>query len=106
MSRAGDRFVETPENLEVISATRRSKMTTRLSSNPKRNPKRQRETVQARSAYAGPGEHRRNVQFWLRAQCVKHAVAELRSIDGFSVLVGWIVWVKWRKGNAEDYIGR
>ena len=74
---------------------------------PKRKPKRPRVTMQARSAFAPPGERNENEQFKQRAMSAKHLLWEvILSVDGISVVVGNIVWVKWKEPNAEDYIGR
>ena len=70
------------------------------------NPKRQRVTMQAKSAFAGPGETTQNRQFLEWALSVKHVRYEMRSQDGYKVKVGHIVWVRWKDGDSEDYIGR
>jgi hypothetical protein len=62
--------------------------------------------MQARSAFAPPGEHKVNEQYKQRAISAKHLLWEVQLTIDWVLVVGNVVWVKWKEANAVDYIGR
>ena len=68
--------------------------------------KRQCVIMQARSAFAPPGERKANKLFKQRAFSAKHLLWEVHLTIDWVLVVGNIVWVKWKEANTVDYIGR